>query len=232
MDAFFACSAYHADLRLAVSAPPQQRVHFLLIMSRHEEIDDTGDPLLPDLDLVRQDVAMTSAVWQEAIALMPERPVLELQDPYTGENVQEPASRSLVLKLRLPWLFMYSFLIHHSDVPEDIHEHVIWALEMYIDALIHCTDVQLVTLYKDEIGAMFYLRQQAKAKITLFLLKPEIDRPREAVQYFSEIIDFRQRSAVDTSPSRVRGLTQSPGSCRVLGVARHNNLFLSPYKIR
>jgi len=75
-------------------------------MSRHEEIDGTGDPLLPDLDLVRQDVAMTSAV-QEAVAFMAdsERPVLEIQDPYTGVNVQEPASRSLVLKIRLPWLF-------------------------------------------------------------------------------------------------------------------------------
>ncbi|KAH9917464.1 uncharacterized protein B0H18DRAFT_1214570 [Fomitopsis serialis] len=195
-----------------MSAPLQQRVHFLLGVSQHK-IDDTGDPRLPDLGLIRQDVAITSAV-VEAVDSMPEPRVLELQDPHTGDIVQEPASRSLVLKTKLPWLFTYSFLIHISDVPEDIHEHVIWALETFIDALIDCTDVQLVALYRNEIDAMyahagsarvqfatpvdthkFCLRQQAKAKLTLFLLKPEVDRPGHAAQYFSEIIEF-QRQAV------------------------------------
>ncbi|KAH9841127.1 uncharacterized protein C8Q71DRAFT_440312 [Rhodofomes roseus] len=208
MNAFSACSLYHEDLRVAMSRPLEQRVKFFLDTTDVEESSELGQ-LLPNLDLVRQDVARVSAV-QETVASMPEQPVIELQEPYTGEDIQIRASHALVLKTQLPRLFLYSFLIMFSDVPKDLVEDVIWALEVFVGLLRECSDEQLDVLCSDELDAVYtyeepafeedtpmetirsFMRQQSKAKVTILLLRPEVDRPGDAVRYFKAIIDYRR----------------------------------------
>ncbi|KAH9917461.1 uncharacterized protein B0H18DRAFT_1214568, partial [Fomitopsis serialis] len=152
---------------------------------------------------------------------LPEDATVRLQNINTGEIVQVPGPipRSVMFFSQLSKLFLYSFLIHIDDVPADILDNVIWALEMFVDLLTECTDALLGAIFprpssaEDNAGLVhasprpivsqsgnilipdysgrLFKRQQAKAKLTLFLLKPEVNRPKDATKYWREIIDHQ-----------------------------------------
>ncbi|KZT66486.1 hypothetical protein DAEQUDRAFT_758711 [Daedalea quercina L-15889] len=192
-----------------MSSPRRQRIQFILQMTDNQESRVTRGQL-PDLESVRQDVARVPQL-KETVAMEPAEDVILLQSARTGEIVRDPVPRSLVINTELHRLFKYSFLIHIDDIPKDILEAVVWALEMFIDVLTECTDAQLVafghivraedstaTVQNGRVVAQstlssngrLFMRLQAKAKLTMLLLKPEIDRPGDAAKYQKEIVEY------------------------------------------
>ncbi|KAH9841137.1 uncharacterized protein C8Q71DRAFT_440672 [Rhodofomes roseus] len=191
------------------STPRQQRIQFILGLTDNQESRVTRGQL-PDLALVREDIARVPGL-EESVSMTPADDVIFLQNSRTGEIVRDPIPRSLVFNAELHKLFKYSFLIHLDDVPNDILESVVWALEQFVDVLTECTDAQLVafghivraedsssnsnggravTQSRLTNNGRLFMRLQAKAKLTMLLLKPELNRPGDAAKFIQEIIEY------------------------------------------
>ncbi|KAH9920646.1 uncharacterized protein B0H18DRAFT_1121877 [Fomitopsis serialis] len=169
-----------------MSSPPaqrRQRLQFVLQLTDSQESRVTRGQL-PDLDLVRQDIARVPGL-KESVAMTPAQDVIFLQNARTGEIVRDPVPRSLVFNTEVHRLFKYSFLIHIDDAPKDILESVVWALEQFVDVLTNAR-----TRNSSLLGILLFMRLQAKAKLTLLLLKPEVNRPGDAAKYQKEIIEY------------------------------------------
>ncbi|KAH9921329.1 uncharacterized protein B0H18DRAFT_566750 [Fomitopsis serialis] len=187
----------------SVPTPSRQRIQSVLKFTGQQ--DALASHHLPDLESVRQDIALMDSIQM----LVEQTPTILLHNPRPGGPLGDPAPRSLIFNSQLSQLFNYSFLIHVDDVPADILKPVVWALQMFVDVLTEATDAQLLAFGHvlspedaaaanrvGQAGALvinsgrLFMRLQAKAKLAIFLLRPEINRPGDAVISLRELMEY------------------------------------------
>ncbi|OBZ72942.1 hypothetical protein A0H81_06775 [Grifola frondosa] len=117
-------------------------------------------------------------------------------DSRTSEINPEPVPESVFFSNQLPRLFKWSFYIHVEDVPEDLLEHCVWALEMFIRAFLEGSNAQLSAV--GHIGTDLtdneyeVLKQSmilnAKYKAAIHMLTPTVNRAEGAVSYLNDVV--------------------------------------------
>ncbi|KAF9075484.1 hypothetical protein BDP27DRAFT_1415268 [Rhodocollybia butyracea] len=154
------------------------------LRSKLEGIDIPVGFKLPELDLVLKDAA-------EAREMMgsPPPPPIEGQNA-KGESIGT-LPIALVYNMMFSNLFKFAYFCEVEDVPPEILPQCIWALEWFIRALTDGSELQLRTLghilpHQKVNEACYFMSSNARYKAASHALKPEIDKPLEALRHLHD----------------------------------------------
>ncbi|KAI0060082.1 hypothetical protein BV25DRAFT_1828173 [Artomyces pyxidatus] len=151
-----------------------------------EGIDLPKNFQLPSLQKVGQDAVKLAKIKREG---GPE----EIQSVFMTSTAKTrgkgiPMTEPERYNVLLPDLFRFGYFAHTSDVPDSLLEDVIFVLKMFIRVMEESSEDQLRAMghilpnQKLEVGKYFILTN-ARYKLCVHLLKPKIDRPREAIPF-------------------------------------------------
>ncbi|KAK0501488.1 hypothetical protein EDD18DRAFT_737949 [Armillaria luteobubalina] len=144
---------------------------------------------LPNLALVRKEAANVTELMRK-----PEPEAIHGQTS-KGQDIGILPT-ALVYNTMLPNLFRFSYFCEEEDVPSDILLQCIWALEWFIRALKECSEDQLRSVghilphQQGEMAnfARYFALINARNKVAHHILKPQIDRPIEALRHLREAV--------------------------------------------
>ncbi|KAJ7594057.1 hypothetical protein C8J56DRAFT_925905 [Mycena floridula] len=141
---------------------------------------------LPDIELVREEASQVTDVMKS--------PPQEIEGRNSKNESIGILPVALVYNMLLGNLFKFSYFVHVLDIPSDILPQCMWALEWFIRALHTGSELQLRTLghilpnQTKELACRFLLAN-SRFKLATHFLKPEIDRPQDALHHLREALD-------------------------------------------
>ncbi|CAL1697555.1 unnamed protein product [Somion occarium] len=143
-----------------------------------------------------------SAVYEDAVRL-PElrksgpptiRTVFVRNGAATTLNPTGALHEPLAWNTTLPDLFKFAYFARTEDVPVELMDPVIWALGMFIRALLEGTESQLRAMghilpHQKAEDALYFMTANARFKLIEHLLSPFIDRPDDAIPHLKVALE-------------------------------------------